>query len=75
MVLRIDNTVAGSIDAYRAGSFTGGQATLGLAEDGVDYARNQYNGALLGNDIPPVLDDIHKKIATGEIRVPETPAD
>jgi len=73
-VARVDEVVARGIDRYRNGSLEGaGQVYAGVADNGVDYARNQYNKNLLG-DIPLTLEDIKKKIISGAIHVPNEPA-
>ena len=51
----------------------GSVQSFGVKEGGVDYAQNEYNKELLG-DIPPKLDEIKEKIASGEIKVPDKPA-
>jgi basic membrane protein A len=71
MLKRVDNSVQKTIEDFVAGGFEGGVEFLGLAEGGVDYAQNEYNGELLG-DLPATLDDLKQQIVDGGITVPET---
>jgi basic membrane protein A and related proteins len=72
MLKRVDNSVKKAITDFAADKFTGGAESLGLAEGGVDYAKNQYNTELLG-DIPTTLDQVKQQIIAGQIKVPEKP--
>src|SRR5262245_20784512 len=72
MLKRVDNSVKKSIKDYDNGTFAGGVEALGLKEGGVDYAKNQYNTALLG-DIPQTLDQVKQQIIDGQISVPDKP--
>jgi basic membrane protein A len=74
MLKRVDTAVQKTIEKFVAGQLTEGSVqSFGVKEGGVDYAQNQYNKELLG-DLPPKLDEIKEKIASGEIKVPDTPA-
>jgi basic membrane protein A and related proteins len=73
MLKRVDNAVQQTIAAYVNGTEKGGVQAFGLKENGIDYAQNQYNKALLG-DIPTTLDELKQKIIDGEITVPTKPA-
>jgi basic membrane protein A and related proteins len=74
MLKRVDVAVQTTIEKYVAGQLTTGSVqSFGVKEGGIDYAQNQYNKELLG-DLPAKLDDIKEKIASGEIKVPDTPA-
>jgi len=72
MLKRVDNSVKKTISDYMGDKFTGGAESLGLAEGGVDYAKNQYNTELLG-DIPTTLDQVKAQIIAGQIKVPDKP--
>ncbi|HEU4398580.1 MAG TPA: BMP family ABC transporter substrate-binding protein [Actinomycetota bacterium] len=72
MLKRVDNAVQQTITSYVGGSLKGGIQTFGLKEGGIDYAKNEFNTALLG-DIPTTLDDLKQRIISGEIKVPEKP--
>jgi basic membrane protein A len=74
MLKRVDVAVQTTIEKYAAGQLTAGSIqSFGVKEGGIDYAQNQYNKDLLG-DLPTKLDAIKEKIASGEIKVPDTPA-
>jgi basic membrane protein A and related proteins len=74
MLKRVDVAVQSTIEKYVAGQLTAGSIqSFGVKEGGIDYAQNQYNKELLG-DLPTKLDAIKEKIASGEIKVPDTPA-
>ena len=51
------------------GTFTGGIEELGLAEDGVGYALDEYNQALIPADLVATLEAISSQIASGELQV------
>jgi basic membrane protein A len=66
--------VQATIEKFVAGQLTEGSVqSFGVKEGGVDYAQNEFNQELLG-DLPPKLDEIKEKIASGEIKVPDKPA-
>jgi basic membrane protein A and related proteins len=74
MLKRVDTAVQTTIDRFVAGQLTAGSVqSFGVKEGGIDYAQNEYNKELLG-DLPTKLDEIKKKIASGEIKVPDKPA-
>jgi basic membrane protein A and related proteins len=74
MLKRVDTAVQATIEKFMAGQLTEGSVqSFGVKEGGVDYAQNEFNQELLG-DLPPKLDEIKEKIASGEIKVPDTPA-
>lgn len=51
------------------GTFSGGVFNLGLAEDGVDYALDQYNEALIPADLIDAVNGIKQQIIDGTITV------
>ncbi len=51
------------------GTFTGGLQNLGLAEDGVDYALDEYNEALIPAALVEEVNQIKQQIIDGEIEV------
>jgi basic membrane protein A and related proteins len=74
MLKRVDTAVQATIEKFVAGQLTEGSVqSFGVKEGGVDYAQNEFNKELLG-DLPPKLDAIKEKIASGEITVPSKPA-
>ncbi len=73
MLKRVDNAVQQTITKFADGTLgSPGIVTFGLKDGGIDYARNQYNKALLG-DIPTTLDELKQKIISGQIQVPSKP--
>lgn len=75
MLKRVDTAVYDTIKQVSEGDFTTGYQIFGLAEDGVDYAVNQFNDNedLLSSDIQAELDDFKQQILDGKIKVPTKP--
>ena len=69
MQKRVDTAVYQTIKALVDKNFKGGYQEFGLKENGVGYAENDYNRALIG-DIKGRLDEMKEKIISGEIKVP-----
>lgn len=70
MLKRVDVAVYETIKAAVEGRFKGGYQVFGLAEDGVGYALNEYNQEMI-KDIKDKLEDLKKKVVSGEIKVPQ----
>lgn len=70
MVKRVDNAVYMAIKEAYEGKFVGGVQELGLAEDGVGYALDQYNEALITADMIQAVEVAKTAIMAGEIVVP-----
>ena len=49
--------------------FTSGIQVLGVAEDGVGYAVDEYNEALLSADVIDMLESIRADIIAGDLSV------
>lgn len=75
MLKRVDTAVYDAIKNVVEDSWVPGFISLGLAEEGVDYAINEYNDNddLLSSDIQAKLDEFKQQIIDGEIKVPEKP--
>jgi basic membrane protein A and related proteins len=75
MLKRVDTAVYDTIAAVGEGEFVTGFQSFGLAEDGIDYAVNEFNDneELLSSDIQAQMDDYKAQIISGEITVPEEP--
>ncbi|WP_207461742.1 BMP family ABC transporter substrate-binding protein [Azospirillum sp. SYSU D00513] len=74
MVKRVDVAVHDCFRTARDGSWKPGHSTLGLKEEGVGYALDQHNRALVTPEMEATLEDTRKKIIAGEIQVkPYTP--
>lgn len=70
MVKRVDNAVYMAIKEAYEGTFVGGVQELGLAEDGVGYAVDQYNENLITDDMIRAAEEAKAEIIAGEIVVP-----
>lgn len=69
MVKRVDVAVYNSLNDARNGEFTPGINALGLAEDGVAYALDSNNEALLTDEMKAAVEEAKAKIISGEIKV------
>ena len=63
--------------SFLLGQLTAGQDVkiikdLGLAEEGVGYALDEYNQALIPEEVKARLEELKQAIINGEIQVPET---
>jgi basic membrane protein A and related proteins len=73
MIKRTDLGVAATIKQYSEGKFPGGKSvTLGLAEDGVGLSDMKYTKNLIPPEYLAKVDDLKKKIVSGEIKVWDT---
>lgn len=70
MVKRVDVAVYETIKAALNGKYKAGVQSFGLKENGVGYAVNQYNKAMIA-DIVPRLEALKKAIIAGKIVVPD----
>lgn len=70
MLKRVDVAVLETIKATVAGQYKAGVRTFGLKENGVGYAVNNYNKAMV-QDIAARLEALRKDIIAGKIKVPE----
>ena len=68
MLKRVDVAVYDSMKAGEAME-TGGFTTLGLAEDGVGYALDEYNADLISDEMKATVDEARQKIIDGELEV------
>lgn len=75
MLKRVDLAVARSMKAARNGTWEPGLTVLGLKESGVDYAVDEYNRALITEEMTARLEEARKKIISGEIIVTDAMAD
>jgi basic membrane protein A len=69
MLKRVDNAVFKAFDDVRTDSWTAGFDVLGLAENGVGWALDDNNKALVTDDMKAALDAASQKIMSGEITV------
>lgn len=69
MVKRVDNAVYDAFKAAQDGTWQPGINNLGLAEDGVGYAVDDYNRELMTEEIVSRLEAAKAAIISGEIQV------
>jgi basic membrane protein A len=74
MVKRIDNAVFAVVKDEIEGKFKGGIHVYGLENDGVAYAMDEYNQALIPKDVIEKVEQAKKKIIAGEIKVTDVMA-
>jgi len=75
MMKRVDMGVFSTAKEFiDKGKLAGGYRTLSLADDGVGYTVNDLNKAQLA-DIQPKIEELKKKIISGEIKVPDESSD
>ena len=70
MVKRVDNAVYMTVKSVRDGKFENGVREFGLAEDGVAYAVDEYNEALITEEMIATVEEAKAAIIAGEIVVP-----
>lgn len=68
MMKRVDVAV---YDTMKSGAdtATGGFTTLGLAEEGVGYALDEHNAALVSPEMKAAVDEAREKIISGDLEV------
>ncbi|MFC4453341.1 BMP family ABC transporter substrate-binding protein [Deinococcus sonorensis] len=70
MLKRVDNAVYTLIKAVKGGQFKGGQQVFGLKANGVGYAVDEYNRALIPASQIAKVEAIKQQIIAGKIVVP-----
>lgn len=71
MLKRVDVAVHETCTEFVKGNFKNGVFRFGLKEKGVDYALDEHNKALITESQKSRLEEIRKKIISGEINVPD----
>jgi len=71
MLKRVDRAVYTSIEAIKNGSFKSGTTRFGLKDQGIDWAIDSNNQALITSDIKSKVDAIKAEIISGKIKVPD----
>ena len=66
MLKRVDTAAYNAVYDVVDGAFEGGVQTLGLAEDGVGYALDDYNRALVPEAVVSELETVRESIVSGE---------
>src|SRR6478735_8016448 len=74
MVKRVDNAVYDIVKEVVDGQFKGGFHVFGLEKDGVGYAMDDNNKALIPPDVINKVEESKKKIVDGEIKVTDAMA-
>lgn len=74
MVKRVDIAVYDVVKDVLADNFKGGFHTFGLDKDGVAYAIDENNKALIPDDVIRKVEEARTKIGTGEIKVTDAMA-
>ena len=69
MLKRVDLAVYDAFMDAKNDEFSAGINVLGLAEDGVGYAVDEHNEALITSDMKSAVEDAKAKIIAGEIKV------
>jgi basic membrane protein A and related proteins len=70
MLKRVDNAVYALISDVKSDKFQGGQRTFGLKENGVGYAVDQFNKALISSTQIAKVEAVKQQIIAGKITVP-----
>ncbi len=75
MLKRVDTAVYNAIKQVVEDDWESGTQVYGLADEGVDYAVNEFNDNedLLSEEIQTKLEELKQQIIDGEITVPEKP--
>jgi basic membrane protein A and related proteins len=73
MIKRVDNAVFETVREVKAGQWSGGVRTLGLAEQGVSWVYDDRNKALIPDAVKATVDSLQAEIVAGRIRVPIVP--
>jgi basic membrane protein A and related proteins len=71
MLKRVDLAVYHVIEDSLHGKFTPGTQRMGVSNQGVDYAVDQYNEKLLPADVRKKVDALKAEIVSGKISVPD----
>ncbi|MGB7209746.1 MAG: BMP family ABC transporter substrate-binding protein [Pyrinomonadaceae bacterium] len=74
MVKRVDNAVYDVVKEVTGGKFEGGFHVFGLDKDGVAYAMDEHNKALIPADVIQKVEEARRMIGSGEIKVTDAMA-
>ena len=71
MIKVVDHAVYETIRSVKEGTFQGGRVVLfDVRSKGVDYVYDEHNRALIPDSIHAKVEDVRKKIISGEIKAP-----
>jgi basic membrane protein A len=71
MLKRVDQAVFQTIQLAQAGKFAPGIQRFGLANQGVDYAMDNYNAGVVDPKVKAAVEQAKKEIISGKIKVPD----
>ena len=69
MIKRVDVAAYDTFRDARDGNFTSGVQTLGLAENGIDWALDENNASLITDDVKVAIEAAKADIIAGKIKV------
>jgi len=75
MLKRVDLAVYNAFKTAQDGTWTGGLQIWGLAEDGVGWALDENNQALVTDEMKAKVEQAKKDIVSGAIQVHDYTAD
>jgi basic membrane protein A len=75
MLKRVDNAVYDAMMDVQNGEWSTGVTVMGLSEDGVGYALDENNAALITDEMKAAVEEARAKIISGEITVHDYMAD
>jgi len=75
MLKRVDVAAHDLFQSARAGTWQAGQSSLGLAEDGVGWALDEHNEALVTSEMRNAVEEAADRIRSGDIVVHDYIAD
>jgi basic membrane protein A len=75
MLKRVDVAAYQTLKDAMDGNFTAGVVSLGLAEDGVDWAQDEHNAALVSAGVKAAVEKAKADIIAGTIQVHDYEAD
>lgn len=71
MLKRVDTAVYQTCVDATQGQFSGGVKRFGLANQGIDYAMDEYNRKIVPEGVVKKVEQLKKKIISGKIQVPD----
>jgi basic membrane protein A len=71
MLKRVDQAVYSTIEESKSRNFVGGVKRFGLANQGIDYAVDQFNEKILTESVRKRADALKAEIIAGKIEVPD----
>jgi basic membrane protein A len=73
MIKHVDEAVFATVKDEKDGKFSPGQKIYDLAANGVGLSEMTFTKDVVGANVLSAVDDVRKKIISGEIKVPSTP--